>query len=267
MVIVPICSYGQLHDDIVNLRGRLTHTDDNNIKTDLCIRLSTQYLTKPGELKKDLDSATFLNNEALKLSRRYGFENHEAAALLLGGKILLEAGDKAKARSAVLAALAFAKQHQLVVEQGACYEAETQFYDNENEGIANKLKLQEMAVKLYREAGDKEKEATALKYTGDYLHLRGRASEALAALEQSLNIYKQISFKELQGVYNLMGNVYTQLGNYHLSIKYELLSAQTAESLGDNSLQLSSIYNHIALTYYFLKQDKEALFYCKRPRQ
>jgi two-component sensor histidine kinase len=33
------------------------------------------------------------------------------------------------------------------------------------------------------------------------------------------------------------------------------------KKLGYNSLQLSSIYNRIALTCYFLKQDKEALFY------
>jgi hypothetical protein len=58
-----------------------------------------------------------------------------------------------------------------------------------------------------------------------------------------------------------MENVYTQLGNYHLSIKYELLAAETAEKLGDNSLHLSSIYNRIALTCFFLKRDKEALFY------
>jgi two-component sensor histidine kinase len=259
-----IGGYAQQHDNISDLRAKLAHTDDNGVKTELYIRLSTLYLTKPGELKNDLDSATFLNNEALKLSRRFNFEKYEANALLLGGKILLEAGNKTKARAAVATALAFAQQHNLLVEQGECYEAEAQFYDNENDGIANKLRLQEMATKLYREAGDKEKEATALKYTGDYLHLRGRASEALTALEQALALYKEIGFKELQGVYNLMGNVYTQLGNYHLSIKYELLSAQTAESLGDNSLQLSSIYNHIALTYYFLKQDKEALFYWQK---
>lgn len=257
-------SYGQQHDDIKDLHNKIAVARDVNVKTDLYLRLSAQYLNKPGELKSDLDSAMLLKNMALHLSQQSGFETGEARALLLDGKIRLEAGDKTKARASVATALAFAQKHELLVEQGECYEAETQFYDNENEGIAHKLQLQEAATNLYHKAGDKEKEATALKYTGDYLHLRGRPSEALAALEKALAIYQQIGFKELQGVYNLMGNVYTQLGNYHLSIKYELLSAQTAEKLGDHTLQLSSIYNHIALTYYFLKQDKEALFYWKK---
>ncbi|MEO3404717.1 histidine kinase dimerization/phosphoacceptor domain -containing protein [Mucilaginibacter sp. CAU 1740] len=266
LLSITLCGYGQRHDDITDLRKKLTVTSDVKTQTDLYLRLSEQYLNKPGELKVDLDSAMLLKNTALNLSRKDGFEIGEARALLLDGKIRHEAGDKTKAQASVAAALAFAQKHNLLVEQGQCYEAEAQFYDNENDGIARKLQLQEKAIKLYREAGDKEKEATALKYTGDYLHLRGRASEALTALEQALAIYKQIGFRDLQGVYNLMGNVYTQLGNYHLSIKYELLSAQTAEALGDNSLQLSSIYNHIALTYYFLKQDKEALFYWEKAK-
>lgn len=261
LILLAKNGFSQQHDDINDLRNKLAATEEINIKSDLNLRLATQYLTKPGELKNDLDSAMLLKNQALNLSRKSGNKQGEARALLLDGKIRLEAGDKARARTSVAAALEFAKQNRLQVEQGECYEAEAQFYDNENEGIANKLLLENMATQLYHRAGDKEKEATSLKYKGDYLHLRGRASEALIVLEQSLAIYKQIGFKELQGIYNLMGNVYTQLGNYHLSIKYELLSAETAEKLGDNSLQLSSIYNHIALTYYFLKQDKEALFY------
>lgn len=271
IVIVLLSSlskaFAQQHDQISDLRNKLATASDINVKINLNMRLGTQYLNKPGELKTDLDSAMLLKNVALNLSRQSGNKSGEVSAMLLDGKIRLEAGDRVKAQKSVAAALAFAKKQGLLVEQGECYEAEAQFYDNENEGIANKLRLQQLATDLYHKAGDKEKEATALKYTGDYLHLRGRASEALLALERALAIYKQIGFTDLQGVYNLMGNVYTQLGNYHLSIKYELLSAQTAEKLGDNSLQLSSIYNHIALTYYFLKEDKDALAYWQKARE
>ncbi|PWK79827.1 two-component sensor histidine kinase [Mucilaginibacter oryzae] len=266
LLFTILSARSQRHDNITELRKNLAVASDVKMQIDLYLRLSEQYLNKPGELKADLDSAMLLKNIALNLSRKESLEAGEARALLLDGKIRNEAGDKKKAQASVAAALVFAQKHKLLVEQAQCYEAEAQFYDNENEGIAHKLQLEEKATRLYHEAGDREKEATALKYTGDYLHLRGRASEALTALEQALAIYKQIGFRDLQGVYNLMGNVYTQLGNYHLSIKYELLSAQTAESLGDNSLQLSSIYNHIALTYYFLKQDKEALLYWEKAK-
>ncbi|WP_114940975.1 histidine kinase dimerization/phosphoacceptor domain -containing protein [Mucilaginibacter endophyticus] len=266
LLSATLYGYAQRHDNITDLRKNLAVAGDAKNRIDLYLRLSEQYLNKPGELKPDLDSAMVLKNMALNLSREESLKAGEARAMLLDGKIRNEAGDKLKAKVSVAAALAFAEKHNLLIEQAQCYEAEAQFYDNENDGIAQKLQLQEKATRLYHEAGDREKEATALKYTGDYLHLRGRASEALAALQQALAIYKQIGFRELQGVYNLIGNVYTQMGNYHLSIKYELLSAQTAEALGDNSLQLSSIYNHIALTYYFLKQDKEALFYWEKAK-
>lgn len=255
---------GQHHDDIVSLRKQLSGNNNDKENADLYLRLAECYLTKPGEFKTDLDSAMLLKNFGLKLSRQSGFESGEARALLLDGKIRLEAGDKVKARTSVATALNFAQQHHLLVERGQAFEAEAQFYDNENEGIAKKLELLNKSAKLYHQAADKEKEATALKVIGDYLHIRGRGEEALASLQKSLAIYQQIGFKELQGVYNLIGNVYTQLGNYQLSIKYELLAAQTAEKLNDNTLQLSSIYNHIAMTYYFLQQDKEALFYWKK---
>jgi hypothetical protein len=149
LIVLAKNGFSQQHDNINDLRNKLAVTEDINIKSDLNLRLATQYLTKPGELKNDLDSAMLLKNKALNLSQKSGNKKGEAQALLLDGKIRLEAGNKVKAQASVATALKFAKQNCLLVEQGECYEAEAQFYNNENEGIANKLRLQNMATQLY----------------------------------------------------------------------------------------------------------------------
>lgn len=262
--ITSISVYGQSQKSINGFRKQIAQTDDERAKAGLYLQLATNYLIKPGELAIDLDSARILNNSALKLSQRLGLTNVEAQSLLLTARIQLEIGEKPKAQKSLDLALSFTQKHALITEEGECYEVQVDFYDNENAGIEKKLVLLTKAAQKYHEGGNGEKEATALKRLADYLHIRGRDTEALPLLEKALALYHKVGFTELQGIYNLMGNVYTSQGRYNLSVKYELMAAETAEKLGDHSLQLSSIYNHLALTYYMLKDDANAYIYWQK---
>ncbi|MCJ8208365.1 tetratricopeptide repeat protein [Mucilaginibacter sp. RS28] len=259
LLLAPATTLANRHDQIPDLRKKIKAATSDQEKLDLNLRLGEQYLTKPGELKNDLDSAMYFQNLALQLSKSTGDESMQAKAILLKGRIQLEAGDRAKASASVKEALDFSIKRKLKYDEAKAYETQLQFFDNENEGLKAKMALEKKAIALFHEIGAVEEEATGLKFLGDYDHMLGKGEEALSYLQQAMALYQKIHFREMQGVYNLISNVYMQMGNYPLSIRYGFMAAKNAEELGDYSLQLSSIYNHLAMTYYFLKQDKQAL--------
>jgi hypothetical protein len=119
-----------------------------------------------------------LKSMALNLSRQLRCETGEARALLLaentaGSRVTGQSKGKFHYCADVRT------KHNLLVEQGECYEAEVQLYDN----------WSLLAIPSFSLAGHKETDATALKYTDDYLHLRGRASEALTKQDKEALFY------------------------------------------------------------------------------
>lgn len=91
---------------------------------------------------------------------------------------------------------------------------------------------------------------------GDYYSIIGENQKSLELLENAVNIYKSIGFKELQGVYTLMSGNYGILQNAQMSLQYALLAEKTAEDVDDKSYQWCTIYNHLGLAYYdVLKYD------------
>lgn len=139
---------------------QIARTDSDTERAALYLKLATNYLIKPGESVKDLDSARLSNSSALSLSRDLGLIHLEAQALLLNGRIQLETGEKEKARKSIMKALAFSKRFHLVNEQGECYETQVDLYDNENPSIERKLQLLGIAVNLYHRSGERANEAT-----------------------------------------------------------------------------------------------------------
>ena len=51
IILLAKKGFSQQHDNINDLRNKLATVEQINIKSDLNLRLATQYLTKPGELK------------------------------------------------------------------------------------------------------------------------------------------------------------------------------------------------------------------------
>lgn len=116
----------------------------------------------------------------------------------------------------------------------------------------------EQAVFLFAGA-DTLKEAMALQELGDCYNHRGWLQPAKMTLEKALTLYRQTSFKQLQGVYDLLGNVMSQTGDYDKALQYGFLAVRTAEQLGDSSTLLCTIYNRLGMTYYHLADYSHAL--------
>jgi two-component sensor histidine kinase len=253
-LLASVNGTAQSKEDPAVLKKKIAAAESDSQKVELLLKLSNYYLTKPGEFKTDLDSANTINSEAKNLSNSLGYKLGKGKTILLDAQIYREKGDSKNGLKKTKEALAYFQKNNLTEQQGDSY-AELAIYEND---LEKKAKLKETAIQLFKKSGAKEKQATALKELGELYSSNENPEKADPFLQESLVLYKSIGFKELQGVYNILSEVHTQKGNYPESLKYALLAEKTALAMRDNSLQLSSIYNHGALVYYYLRQNDKA---------
>lgn len=263
-VLLCICSpqnsFGKEKKAIQIIREGLKKLPENSSqRVDFLIEYGRYCLEKTGELKVDLDSAFAFQQQSLALSKQLSYISGVANAMILEGRIYHEMQLRNKAIIQLKRAFLYAQKHKLFAQQGDFFIHFTQFHNNELSGIDTKIGYYIKAIQLYHKANAQEDEATSRKMLGDYYSILGKSNEAIEQLDLALKIYQEIHFKDLQGVYNIMSGVYSQMGNYELAIKYGLLAVRTAESLGDESLQLSSIYNKLGISYLYLGQYQRAL--------
>lgn len=233
------------------LKNKIAKAKSDPKKVELLLALSDYYLTKTGEDKTDLDNADLINTQARLLSDRLKYKLGKGKSILLGAQIYREKGDVENALEKTKNAITYSKTNNLTELQASSY-AELSIYDAE---IEQKAKYKQMAILLYKKANSKEKQATVLKDLGELYSSNEQPDKAEPFLKESLEIYKAIKFKSLQGLYNILSEVYTQKGNFSEALKCGLLAEKIALELHDNTLQLSSIYNHIALVCYYLRQN------------
>ncbi|PWV54475.1 tetratricopeptide repeat protein [Chitinophaga sp. S165] len=134
---------------------------------------------------------------------------------------------------------------------------------SENE-LVQKIACYELAIPLYKMAANRLKQAMALQMLGDCHNHQGMLPPALSELEEALTIYKEVQYPALQGIYDLLGNVNSQMGNYKTALKNGYMAVKTAELQQDTTLQLCTIYNRLGLTFFHLAEYAQALTYFKK---
>lgn len=246
----------QSKEDPILLKKKIARAKSDSQKVELLLALSTYYLTKPGEFKEDLDNASIANTQAKLVSDEIDYKAGKGKTILLEAQILREKGDYKMGLVITNNALAYAKKNNLTVLQADVYKELCAYKGYETEDVKEKIKYLEMAVPLYKKSRAYKKQADALKDLADYYGSIEENQKALQLLDNALALYKSINYKELQGVYTLMSDNYGILQNTQLSLQYALMAEKTAEEVHDNSYQLCTIYNHLALAYYdLLKYD------------
>lgn len=248
----------QLHaqgtEDPSRLKKEIAAAKNDSQKVELLLRLSSYYLNKSGEFTPDLEEAAKINMQAEILSDHLEYAAGKGKSILLKAQIYRENGDTNKALKKTKEAVVYSKTNKLTELQAKSY-AELSMYDA---ALEQKAKYKEFAITLFKKAGAKEKQAETLKELGELYSINENTEKAEPLLKESLALYRSIRYPKLQGVYNLLSEINTQKGNYPESLKYALLAEKTAIAVNDNSLQLCSIYNHVGLVYYYLRQNDDA---------
>ncbi|CAA9286865.1 MAG: Two-component system sensor histidine kinase [uncultured Cytophagales bacterium] len=265
------------------------------------IRLGEYQVYKPGEFKADMDSARSYAEQANGLSRQLKFYSGESRSLNLLGTISREArqleqsvgyhqaalrlyhqrgdwkgqadsylllawtyrdkGEAAEARKQAQKAIALYTGKGYPKGVGQAHIEMGNTYANWGEELDTKINFYQQALDWFAKAKDKRKQADVHKDLGDLYQLQGKHAHALIELRKALVLYRAINYPYLQGVYDLLGNVSSGLGDYQEGLKYGLLAVEKAEQLRDTTLELCTIYNRIGITYFYLKQYQKSLIY------
>ncbi|WP_338872592.1 histidine kinase dimerization/phosphoacceptor domain -containing protein [Spirosoma sp. SC4-14] len=226
--------------------------------------LATYYMFKPNAQAADMDSAMTVARQAEQLSVRLHDPKGQATSYILYARVYNHDGKKEQAKALVRKAIALFSASHYLDELGEAYFELGSYSPLIGSGLAERIRMAELALLTFQQSGNKLKQANCNKELGDLYQVEGNNSKALASLQQALSLYKAVGRGRLQGVYDLLGQVCGELGDYKEAIRYGLLAVQTAEQSGDSTMLLATIYNRLGITYQNLHDLKLANLYFRK---
>jgi two-component system, sensor histidine kinase PdtaS len=244
------------------LTNTLSDSEPDSTQIDILLKLAKYHVFKPGEKKEDLDSAANFIKRAENINAEAPSKRTSGYILLINSYLLKESGQRDKAKEAVAQALEILKKETDKNLAGDAYMELSGYNDYNNaELLTERIELVRSAVNCYAGAGNIHQKAASLQMLGDLYSIKGNSYIALEHLQASLDAYNSINYKQVQGIYCLMGFIYARLREFNRSIEKQLLALKTAEAVGDSSMQLCQIYNYLGETYLALTEREKAIYY------
>jgi len=240
------------------------HTDAEKAK--LLLDLALGYVHKPGEYTNDLETAISFCKEIEKMNQQLKDKKIEARLYFVYSNALREGKKNEAGKAYIEKSLTLYKTMSEPEEMGEALLELSYYYNiyNSNEDIEKKKECFEQALPLFKVAGNKEQQAGVLTTLADLDQILTNYVKAMMELHEALAIYQSIGYKKLQGVYDLLGVVSSDMGDYPDAVKYGLLALKTAEQVQDTSMQLCTIYNRLSVVYGNWSKKDEALVYVKK---
>jgi two-component system, sensor histidine kinase PdtaS len=240
----------------------LEKTNGGVERIDLLLRLAQYHIFKPGELQVDFDSATIYISEAAAMNKSIKSSTARGSLLLTESYLAKEKGLADEAKKMVRNAVTILESGNNKAELGKAYlELSRHCNYNVRTELEEKIRLVELASACFQQIDDQERIGASHHELGDLYHILGNYPKALDHLKLALVAYKTINHVAVQGIYSLMGTISVFLGDNRQALDYGLLALQTAENVGDTSLQLCQINNGIGRTLVRLKERQKATNY------
>ncbi len=261
MVVAPFAQ-DISREEADSLMKAMKVSKTNSDRMDILFKLSQFHMFKPGENAADLDSAKDYLEKATVLNTKIKSADADGFLLLLRSFLTREKAQMKEARTIADSALAVLKKGENKYYLGKAYRALSDYYDyNKPNEVNEKIRLVELACQAFQESGNIESHASALTFLADLYQLNNERPKALEKLDTVLLLYKSINYERLQNVYILYSNIYNRDGYYKQSLHYGLLALKNATVLGDTTMTLCQINNHVGLTLFQLKEMDKAIIY------
>ncbi|PSL25349.1 tetratricopeptide repeat-containing sensor histidine kinase [Chitinophaga ginsengisoli] len=223
------------------------------------------YVLRPGIVHSDMDSATLYAEKVLASSIKSGDKIWEGQGRLLYSNILREQHITARGKEYALQAKEIFEKYQQKGYLADTYMELANYYGVEaREDIDIRISYYKEAIKLYREAGLKERQAHTLYMLGDLYHVIDDFKSLTEALVQSVALYDEVKVEPGADVYSLLGTGYNRMGDFGNALKYNLLAVKVIESLKDTIDTHATVYNRLGLLYYYMGEQNEALKYYQK---
>jgi len=228
-------------------------------KLDSVLGLVHQYVFKVGEEKADLDRAAGFLEEARRLNMGVKSRIAEGRILLEGSFLARERKEVAQGRQELTAAIAILEKERNDSLLGTAYLALADYFDLNNAmELPDRMRAFKKAIVLFEKGGHVEQEAYTYKMLAETDSSDVTTEQEL---DKALALYRSIGYPQLQGVYDLYTGLNIYRSNFPEALKWGLKALKTAEAVGDSTMQLCAIKNHIAIVYRHGRDTVNALRY------
>jgi len=218
------------------------------------------YVMRPGIERTDMDSATLYAEKVLTSAVKGGDKIWEGQASLLYSKILREQHIDARGKEYALKAKDIFTKHNKKAYLAETYIELADYYDIDiPEELNTRIRYYKDAVSIYEATGEKERLAHALYVLGDYYSIIPEFQLSKDAVERSVAIYNEIHMEPGPDIYSLLSKVDVRTGDFGNAMRNGLLAVKSVEKAKDTSGVYVTVYNRLALLYYALGDDREAL--------
>jgi two-component system, sensor histidine kinase PdtaS len=248
------------------IRAAIKKARTDTGRADGMLNLALSYVFKPGEYKSDLDSAMLWAKQAEHLNRQPRDKRIQAKTWFTWANILRESGDLAPAHEYIEKSLTLYRTINAPSDMGEALLEEANYYPGDSNAVIKKRRsYYQQASSLFERAGNKLRQADALKNIGDFDKVLDEDRRlAMREEKEALAIYSSIGYPLLYGVYIILVDLCHEEGDYSNMVRYCRLAVENAELSGDSSLQMARIYNETGNAYAALKNfDTSVVFYKK----
>jgi two-component sensor histidine kinase len=244
------------------LANKLTNSKPDTGQINILLKLAKYRVLKPGENKNDLDSAADFIKKAENINTNIRSTWAKGYILLIQSYLLKERGEPGKSKEAAENAVNVLNKESdnLLIAESYFRLADCYGYNDIKE-LNERIRLMEIALSYFQKSNNMERVGTTHYVLGDLYQVDEDYPKALQHLRQALAAFDSAKYTKVQGVYTLMGNIYVGQGDFRQGLSYGLLALETAESVGDTSLQLCQINNGIGRTFVRLNERQKATAY------
>lgn len=264
LVIVPAYSQEFTRQDADSMTSALKKTKQEINRIDLLLNLAQFHISKPAEVKTDLDSAAVYINQARPLCKKINLIPSDGYLLLTESCLTNESGKKEEGKSMAEKAVAILEKGDNKLYLGKAYYEYSQYFNQWDSAQAiSKIAFVQKAVDAFTLSGNRKYLARGLEMLGRVYYNDKGDDHAIPVLNRALAIYDSIHESKVQGVYLALGRDYYSRLDYGRALYFFLKALRTSNQVGDTTIQLWEINILIGKTYQDIDRQDMGLKYLK----
>ncbi|MGF7042612.1 tetratricopeptide repeat-containing sensor histidine kinase [Mucilaginibacter lappiensis] len=232
--------------------------DTNRIA--LQLKLGSYFLSKPGQFKKELDSAYNFINQAARLSHELGEVEWQYKTELLMGNYFAKVGDLERCKHYFMRVINNYHIAGKLGKQADCWALLGDLYENNGkyDHDTEQMVYYQRSRTLYIADQQALNATHMLVKIADIKINSFQYNPAEKDLLQALAEYKKLRYKKLQNTYERLAGIEYLKGNYYRAMTYATEGIKNAEASGDTEMA-ATLYEEIARYNYIVKNYNQAL--------
>lgn len=197
-------------------------------------------------------------NRAFALSERLSYNNGLIKSMCYRAIFLKISNDTTSANKIIENAISLCIKQKLPDLEAYVYYTKGIWFSINNPKTSEEYYTK--ARILYKSSGNRVNEAYIVKCLADIHIYQNKPAQSLNELFEALEIYKKAGYQALHYTYDLIGPVYSAMGNYEEALKYALLAIKSAEQTKDTA-DIALFYLRVGQLFVELNQAADALPY------